>query len=213
MSVAMSMIGAGQGCALPTRLFVARKIYDEALQRIQTVAEHLPLGSPFAAETMIGPVMTAGAMQRILGEIERAKIAGEGRLIAGGQRAANPGNGYFIQPTVFADVSNDCQLAREEIFGPVLSVIPFDDEDAVVHMANNSAFGLAGYIQTRDVERAIRVADKLDAGYISVNGFGGLNPNLPFGGFKQSGYGKEGGKEGIDEFLRRKSVFIKIANQ
>ena len=132
-----------------------------------------------------------------------------GRLIAGGTRGDGPlAEGYFIRPTVFADVDNAAALAQDEIFGPVLSILPFDDEADAVAKANHNAYGLAAFVQTRDVERALRVADQLDAGYVSVNGFGSLSPNLPFGGFKQSGYGKEGGYDGLAEFLRNKSVFV-----
>ncbi|HKY92859.1 MAG TPA: aldehyde dehydrogenase family protein [Nevskiaceae bacterium] len=209
MAVAMAMIGAGQGCALPTRLLVERSIYDEVLQRAQAIAQHLPVGDPLAATTVVGPVMTQAACQRILGVIEQAVATRAGRLIAGGTRAdGDLATGYFIRPTVFADVDNAASLAQDEIFGPVLSILPFDDEADAIAKANHNAYGLAAFVQTRDVERALRVADELDAGYVSVNGFGSLSPNLPFGGFKQSGYGKEGGLEGLAEFLRCKSVFV-----
>jgi len=209
VALGMAMIGAGQGCALPTRLLVQRSIYDEVLQRLQAMAPQLPLGDPLAPTTMIGPVMTQAALQRILGIVDKARAEGSGRLIAGGGRAGGAlAAGYFIEPTVFADVDNGSSLAQDEIFGPVLSVIPFEDEAEAIAKANHNAHGLAAFLQTRDIERALRVADRLDAGYVSINGFAGLNPNLPFGGFKHSGYGKEGGYEGLSEFLRSKSVFV-----
>ena len=211
-AVGMAMMGAGQGCALPTRLLVAREIYDEVVARAAAVAKHLVLGDPLAATTMIGPVMTEAAATRIVGVIEGACASKAGRLIAGGHRAGGDlADGYFVEPTVFADVDNDAPLAQDEIFGPVLSILPFADETDALAKANHNSYGLAAFVQTRDLDRALRVADGLDAGYVSVNGFAGLNPNLPFGGFKLSGYGKEGGAEGLDEFLRRKSVHFAAA--
>jgi aldehyde dehydrogenase (NAD+) len=134
---------------------------------------------------------------------------GSGTLLTGGVRMGDSlSNGFFVKPTVFGDVHPDSDLARFEIFGPVLSVFRFEDERHVVAQANDSRFGLAAYIQTRDIGRAIKLASELEAGSIHVNGWSGMPPNTPFGGYKQSGFGREGGREGLDEFLEAKNVYI-----
>lgn len=145
---------------------------------------------------------------RIMNILERAQRDNEGRVLTGGQRGGR--EGCFIQPTVFTDVDPDSPLAREEIFGPVLSMMRFTDENDVIAIANDSEFGLAAWLQTRDLSTAHRVARRLNSGYVNINGFAGLAPNMPFGGNKASGFGREGGKAGIDEFLTIKNVYIAL---
>jgi aldehyde dehydrogenase (NAD+) len=194
---------SGQGCFLPTRLLVQRGIYDAALDAAVGAAAKVRLGDPFDPTTSMGPVVDAAAADRILGVIDAAP-AGT-RLVAGGGRG--PGAAY-VQPTVFADVDPTSSLAQQEIFGPVLAITPFDTEDEAVEIANGTRYGLAGYVWTNDLSRAHRVAGRLEAGYVSVNGLAGLPPAAPFGGWKASGRGTEGGREGLREFLRTKNVHV-----
>jgi len=208
-SLGTCMALSGQGCTLPTRLLVQESVYPEVLQRLQAIAQHLRVGPALAAGTYLGPVVDAAACDRIVGEIERAKRGGDGRLIAGGRRLGGElAGGYFIEPTVFADVAPDSRLSRDEVFGPVLAVTPFKDEAEAVAMANDSAFGLGAFVQTRDIGRALRLSRQLEAGAININGFNGVAPNAPFGGYKQSGFGRIGAREGLEEFLQTKNVFM-----
>jgi aldehyde dehydrogenase (NAD+) len=201
---------SGQGCFLPTRLLVDRSIYDTVVEGVVAAAAKFRLGDPFADDTTMGPVVDQRSLDRILGVISGARQRGDGRLLHGGERATAAGleNGNFVEPTVFADVDPDSPLAQDEVFGPVLSVIPFDDEAQAVDIANRTRFGLAGYVWTADLGRAHRVADALQAGYVSVNGMAALPPGAPFGGWKASGYGVEGGRRGLEEYLRLKNVHV-----
>jgi len=206
-----AMLGAvllsGQGCALPTRLYVHDDVYDDVVARVVAQIEAAPVGDPFDPSVLMGPVVSERSCTRILGVIQRAVDEGAGKLLTGGRRLAGAlADGYFVAPTVFGDVDHDSSLAREEIFGPVLSVLRFSDEDEVVAKANDSDFGLSAYLHTRDSSRALRMARRLDVGTVIVNGFPGMAPGAPFGGVKQSGFGREGGRAGIEEFVRRKNV-------
>jgi aldehyde dehydrogenase (NAD+) len=199
---------SGQGCFLPTRLLVQRGIYDAVLAAAVAMAESVRLGDPFDRATGMGPVVDVAAADRILGVISDAVADKHGRLVAGGERGPGPA---YVQPTVFADVDPASSLAQQEVFGPVLAITPFDTEDEVVEIANSTRYGLAGYVWTNDVARAHRVAGRLEAGYVSVNGLAGLPPAAPFGGWKASGRGVEGGREGLREFLRVKNIHVGLA--
>ena len=206
-----AMLGAvllsGQGCALPTRLYVHDDVYDDVVARVVAQIESVAVGDPFDPSVLMGPVVSERSCTRILGVIQRAIDEGAGTLLTGGRRLDGAlADGYFVAPTVFGDVDHDSSLAREEIFGPVLSVLRFHDEDEVVTKANDSDFGLSAYVHTRDSSRAQRVARRLEAGTVIVNGFPGMAPGAPFGGVKQSGFGREGGRAGIEEFVRRKNI-------
>jgi aldehyde dehydrogenase (NAD+) len=160
--------------------------------------------------TTMGPVINEGACDRILGFVDRARDAGA-RLVTGGERLGGElSQGYFIRPTMFADVNNDTEIARDEVFGPVIAFIPFRDEEEAVRMANDSPFGLAAYVESENVRRVHRLAPALDAGVVAVNGFFPLPAAAPFGGNKHSGVGRVGGIYGVREFTRPKNVYLKL---
>lgn len=215
-SVCMGM--AGQGCIFPTRLIVHESVHDEVVATAVATARALPLGDPLDPATAVGPVVSAAAQQRILGMIERALAAGPrpaGELLLGGGRpdaSADPSlaDGFFVAPTILDKVDPTAEIAQEEVFGPVLGVLTFSDEEEAVALANATPYGLAGYVHTRDLARAHRVAAALDAGYVALNGFAALPASAPFGGFGRSGYGKEGGFAGLAEFLRTKNVYLPL---
>jgi aldehyde dehydrogenase (NAD+) len=200
---------SGQGCFLPTRLLVHRSIYEQTVEGVVAAARKFKLGSPFDPATTMGPVVDARARDRILNVIDEARRRGDGRLIFGGTRGPDQlAEGHFIEPTIFADVHPASPLAQDEVFGPVLSVIPFDDESEAIDVANNTRYGLAGYVWTSDLGRAHRVAEALEAGYVSINSMAALPPQAPFGGWKDSGHGVEGGRRGLEEYLRVKNVHV-----
>jgi aldehyde dehydrogenase (NAD+) len=201
---------SGQGCFLPTRLLVERPIHDEVVDALVAAASGVRLGDPFDPGTTMGPVAGAATCDRILSVIERAQTNGEGTLLTGGRRLQGTTVGSFIEPTVFGAVDPASRLAQEEIFGPVLAVIPFDGTDEAIEIANATRYGLAGYVWTNDLRRAHRVVDALDAGYVSVNGMAALPPAAPFGGWKASGHGVEGGRWGVHEFVRLKNVHVAL---
>jgi aldehyde dehydrogenase (NAD+) len=199
---------SGQSCNFGTRMLVERSIYDDVVGRVKKVAESFKFGDPFEAGVIAGPVVSEASLDRILAMIDRAKADGA-RLVTGGSRLGGSlSSGYFIGPTVFADVDPDSELAQNEVFGPVLAIIPFETEQDAIDIANNTPYGLSGYIQTSDLNRALRVAEELDTGEVLINGSPNLMVNRPYGGFGLSGVGKEGGREGIEEFLKVKGVGI-----
>ncbi|WP_326563779.1 aldehyde dehydrogenase family protein [Micromonospora peucetia] len=199
-----AFLNSGQTCTAWTRLLVHRDRYDEALGLAARAAEGYRLGDPFDPATRLGPLVSAAQRDRVLGHVARG-LADGGRLVAGGPDAPLPERGFFVAPTVIADVDPDSALAQEEIFGPVLAVIGFDDEDEAVAIANNSRYGLAGAVWSADGERALRVARRMRTGAVDVNG-APFNPLAPFGGYKQSGLGRELGRHGLEEFLQVKAI-------
>lgn len=199
---------SGQGCAFPTRMIVAESIYDEVCQRVVNIAGNLAVGDPFDPQVASGPLITEAALRRVRGTVERAQATGA-RLLTGGHRLGGDlTDGFFFAPTVFADVDPVSELAQQEVFGPVLAIMPFRDEDEAVSIANNTRYGLSGYIQTRDLNRALRVAEELQTGEVLINGGSNVAVWRPFGGLGMSGQGKEGGRAGIEEFLRLKGVGV-----
>jgi len=202
---------SGQGCVLPTRMLVHDSIYDEVEQRVLAIVHSLRAGDPFDPATTFGPVINAAAVERILGVIDRARADGAGRIIAGGARIGGDlADGFYIEPTVFSDVDNQSSLAQDEVFGPVLSLVRFHDEAHGVGIANDSKYGLGGFVFTRNLDRAHRVAAALQAGSIGINGFPPMPPGAPFGGVKQSGFGREGAAAGLWEFLQLKNVYVEL---
>jgi aldehyde dehydrogenase (NAD+) len=203
---------SGQGCALPTRLLVQSSVYDEVLDLVLQAAAAMTVDDPLLPTTVVGPIVSEGHRDRILGMIERAIDAKAGELCTGGARAEELAPGFFLQPTIFSDVDPASEIAQEEVFGPVLSVFAFDDEDEAIALANGTEYGLTGFVNTASLERAHRVARRLDTGSVSINGFtGGGNRGgvaQPFGGVKGSGFGREGGQAGLAEFLTTKNVYV-----
>jgi len=201
----------GQTCIAPTRLLIEGSCYDEVVDAVVTQLGAFKLGDPFDPSTVMGPIISEGALQRILGIVEAAKSEQAGTLLCGGERVVEGmGGGYFVSPAVFGGVDNSSTLAQTEAFGPVLAALRFDDEEEAIALANDTRYGLSAYLQTRDLERAHRVAHQLDAGTVWVNAPGNPIPAAPFGGFKNSGYGKQGGRAGILEFCRIKTVSITL---
>ncbi len=177
------------------------------------MAGHIPIGDPLDKGTVVGPVISEAALTRILGVVDTAVKQEGGRLVTGGERLGGErADGFFLPITVVADVGAEASIAQHEVFGPVLTVTPFDSEDEVIALANGTDYGLGGYIHTQNLRRAHHVASQLDAGMIHVNGSGeGMTPCAPFGGVKQSGYGRLGGEDGLREFLRVKNVWMNLA--
>ncbi|WP_032368335.1 aldehyde dehydrogenase family protein [Rhodococcoides fascians] len=199
---------SGQGCINGTRLLVQDALYDQAVEAAAKFISMVPVGDPFDDNTAIGPVVNDVACQRILGMIDRATDDGA-RVVAGGARLEGDlADGYFVSPTILADVDNSSYIARNEVFGPVLSILRFSDEQDAVQITNDSDFGLAAYIQTNDLKRAHRVADRLDVGNVWINGFYGIPVSAPFGGNKSSGQGRLGGRWGVREFTRPRNVWV-----
>jgi aldehyde dehydrogenase (NAD+) len=202
---------AGQGCAISTRMLVPRSRYAEAVAALEKAyAGFATKWGDFNEPTCImGPVISKRQLERVLGYIELGKREGA-RLLAGGNARTDKGGGFFVEPTCFVDVDNKMRIAQEEIFGPVLVVIPFENDDDAVRIANDSEYGLCGMVTSGDQERAMKIARRLRTGSVSVNGGMCIAPDLPFGGYKRSGIGREWGREGIEEFLETKAIAIGV---
>ncbi len=197
---------SGQSCNAPTRLLVPRDQQDAAIEIARKVAEQTVVGDPRAASTTIGPVVSKVQFDKIQALIE-AGIAEGARLVAGGLgRPESLNRGYYVRPTIFADVRNDMTIAREEIFGPVLSILPYETEEQAIAIANDTVYGLSSYVTAGDLDQARRVARQMRAGMVHLNGAGGDLAGA-FGGYKQSGNGREWGKFGFEDFLETKSMF------
>ncbi|MEU5565142.1 aldehyde dehydrogenase family protein [Micromonospora musae] len=204
VGVGNAFLNSGQTCAAWTRMLVHRSRYDEAVELAGKAAAGYRLGDPFDPATRLGPLVSAEQRERVLGHVTRG-LADGGRLVAGGPDAPVPDRGWYVAPTVLADVDPESALAQEEVFGPVLAIIPVDDDDHAVTVANNSRYGLAGAVWSTDEERALRVARRMRTGAVDVNG-APFNPLAPFGGYKQSGIGRELGRHGLAEFLQTKAI-------
>ena len=200
---------AGQGCALNTRLLIPRAKQKEVETLLTNYFGFLSYGNPDSESEIMGPLINARQRERVLQHIDTGKREG-GRVLVGGGIPKHLHRGHYVEPTVFVDVTNDMTIAREEIFGPVLAVIAYDDEDEAVQIANDSDYGLSGSVWSASEERAIRVARRIRAGTINVNGGNFYAADAPFGGYKQSGNGREMGVEGFEEYLETKTLAIGI---
>jgi aldehyde dehydrogenase (NAD+) len=197
----------GQSCCAGSRVFVEETIYDQFLERSVARARKRVVGDPFDSRTDQGPMVDETQMERVLGYVDSG--CREGAVLAcGGRRVGD--RGYFVEPTVFADVQDDMKIAREEIFGPVMSVIPFKTVDEVITRANRTNYGLAAGVWTRDIKKALAVANGMQAGTVWVNCYNVLDTRAPFGGFKQSGIGRELGEYGLQEYTEVKTVTVKL---
>jgi betaine-aldehyde dehydrogenase len=198
-------LNSGQTCSALTRMLVPRSRHDEAVAIAKRVAESFKVGPAFDDSTKLGPLVSDVQRERVRGYIRKGVAEGATLVTGGPEAPAGLARGYFVKPTVFANVRNDMTIAREEIFGPVLSIIPYDTEEDAIRIANDSIYGLGGGVWSADPERAKRVARRIRTGQVSVNG-GGFNMLAPFGGYKQSGRGREFGRYGLEEFLEIKSL-------
>jgi aldehyde dehydrogenase (NAD+) len=199
---------AGQGCVLMTRLLVPRSLLAQATEIAAAVMPQIPYGDPNDMNNLMGPLVSRRQLDRVLGYLAVGRQ--EARLVTGGGRAEQFERGYYVQPTVFTDVPATARIAREEIFGPVLSIIPFEDDADAVRLANHSSYGLSGAVYSGDPERALRVARGLRTGSVAINGGNFQAPDTPFGGYKQSGIGREFGVQGFEDFLETKALGIPV---
>ncbi len=211
-AVAGIFAASGQTCVAGSRLLVQESIHDAFLERLTTFIADVRFGHPSDPKTQIAPISTRPQLEKIKSYVGIAKREGA-RLVAGGEPASVEGypKGLFFKPTIFADVTNDMRIAQEEVFGPVLSVIRFKDEDDAVRIANDTQFGLAAGVWTQSMRRALTMADRIRAGTIWVNNYRSTSTTSPFGGFKMSGVGREGGIAGVREYMEVKSVWISTA--
>jgi len=201
----------GEVCAAGSRLLVEHRIHDEFVGKLVERVKGLKVGDPMDKTTRMGPVVSAQQLQTVLGYVEAGRREGA-TLATGGERLqVGDGRGYFVQPTVFTGVSNAMRIAREEIFGPVLSVIPFKDADDAIAQGNETFYGLAAAVWTRDVGKALRAARALRAGTVWINAYNLFDAALPFGGFKESGFGRELGQAGLDLYTEVKSVWVDLS--
>jgi len=196
---------AGQGCSIPTRMLVPRARVEEAVATLKAVFEGLPYGDPSSREQILGPLISQAQRERVLGYVEIGRREGA-RLVTGGRVPPRLPHGFYVEPTLFSEVDNRMRIAQEEIFGPVLAVIAHDGDEDAVRIANDSMYGLAGAVHSGDGERALAVARRLRAGTVNVNTGNAFDADAPFGGYRQSGIGREMGIEGFEEYLQTKTV-------
>jgi aldehyde dehydrogenase (NAD+) len=201
----------GEVCAAGSRLFVEQTIHDEFMVKLTDKVKTLKVGDPLDKTTRMGPVVSKAQMETVLGYIESGKQEGA-RLVAGGARAkVGDGKGFYVEPTIFDGVSNTMKIAREEIFGPVLSVIPFKSVEEGIAQGNSTSYGLAAAVWTRDISKALKAARAIRAGTVWVNAYNLFDAALPFGGFKESGFGREMGSAGLDHYTEVKTVWVDLS--
>jgi aldehyde dehydrogenase (NAD+) len=198
----------GQTCMAGSRLLVSRAVHDQLVDKIAERARSIRLGDPKAADTEMGPVATEPQYRKVLSFLEGA--AGEGATVTAGGRPDDALGGFFVQPTVLTGVKPTMTVACEEVFGPVLSVIPFDTEDEAIAMANDSRYGLAGAVWTKDIHRGHRVAHAMRTGTVWINAYRVVGPDVPFGGYGLSGLGRENGIEAVHEYTVTKAIWVEL---
>lgn len=201
------LMNSGQGCVAQTRILAPRNRYDEMLDALVEHVKTMKVGDPTDPLVQLGPLISERQRERVEGYIAKGKT--EARLVLGGGRPADLDRGWYVEPTIFADVDNSATIAQEEIFGPVLSVIPYDTEDEAVAIANDSAYGLAGSVWTSDIEHGAEIASRVRTGTYAINWYA-FDPVAPFGGYKSSGLGRENGPEGLDAFCEQKSLLMPL---
>ncbi|MGZ4835978.1 MAG: aldehyde dehydrogenase family protein, partial [Terriglobales bacterium] len=202
--------GKGEVCCAGSRLFVEKKVEDEFLTKLVERTKKLRPGDPLDPKTRLGAIVSEQQMQTVLGYIEAGKSEGAQVMIGGNRVEIGNGKGYFVEPTIFGGVRNDMKIAQEEIFGPVLATLPFDDVEQVAELANRNPYGLAAAIWTRDIKKAHALSRRLKAGTVWINTYGLMDAALPFGGFKQSGFGRELGLHAIEHYTELKSVWLSL---
>ncbi len=203
---------SGQVCSAGTRLFVQRPVFEEFMEKLKTFTHGLRVGDPCDPQTQLGPLVSSEQLQRVSRYLELAAQEGATALTQRPKKWPDAmRNGYFVEPTVFTGVTDDMRIAREEIFGPVISAFPFDEVDEVVRRANDTKYGLASGVWTSSVDTALQVSSRIRAGSVWVNCYQAMDPAVPFGGYKMSGYGRESGSDHIEQFLETKSVWMKTA--
>jgi acyl-CoA reductase-like NAD-dependent aldehyde dehydrogenase len=197
---------AGQACAAPTRMLLPRSRYQEGVEILKAMYETVTVGDPQRPDVLCGPVISQKQRQRVVGYIEKGVSEGATLLVGGADAPEGLDEGFYVKPTLFVDVDNSMTIAQEEIFGPVLCVIPFDDEEDAVRIANDSPYGLAGNVMSGSLEHSVAVGRRLRAGFIGLNGGAGYFADVPFGGYKESGVGRQNGTAGFDQYVEIKSV-------
>jgi aldehyde dehydrogenase (NAD+) len=205
---------SGQTCIAGLRLLVEESIHDEFVDKLVAFASTAKMGDPTSYDTQVGPVTTHPQFEKVLGYLDVAREDGA-ECVLGGARAERPecGDGWFVEPTIYTGVNNRMRIAQEEVFGPVLSVIPFKDEEEAVAVANDVVYGLAAGVWTQDIRRAIEIPQRIQAGTVWVNTYRAVSFLSPFGGYKRSGLGRESGQEAIQEYMQTKSIWISTATE
>jgi gamma-glutamyl-gamma-aminobutyraldehyde dehydrogenase len=205
-----ALMNMGENCSCGSRLIVHRSVQDELVERLAAGLAATPVGDPMDPATRLGPMIDRPQLDKVMGYIERGKAEGA-RVVSGGGRALEDSGGYFVAPTIFEGVNNDMTIAREEIFGPVLSTIPFESEEEGIRLANETSYGLAAAVYTQDLDAAFRVARALRAGTVGVNAYSEGDITTPFGGYKQSGFGgRDKGLEAFDQYTEKKTIWVTL---